>query len=388
MKISRFKWLSAIVILGIGAVAMTSLGSTEKETNKRKPVAKIRRVETQTIRFASYEIHIDGNGVVYSQADIEIISEITGKLDYTLNQLKTGTLVKKGDVLARINSEEAQNSVRSLRAEFMTTVSSILPSIKIEKTDLFDKWNKYFENLSLYNSIPELPPITTAREKLLISNNRIYTNYFAVKTAEIRLARHTIRSPLSGVIKSAGKMTGEYVSAGQKLAAVIDYMNVEVSVPLLVEDAGWIDLKTDNEVKIYPDISKEFWVSGQISNIDRTLDPNSQLVNININFTNEKDIESLLPGNYVDVRISGKQLNNVAVIPRSSIVDDEYIFVIENDRLAKYPVHIIFIQQDDVVIANTIAEGIKLITTILQKPLIGMNVTDSAGDEEVTLMEQ
>ena len=48
MKSSVIKWLVAIGILVVGAIVMTTLGSTEKETKKRDPKESIRKVEIQT----------------------------------------------------------------------------------------------------------------------------------------------------------------------------------------------------------------------------------------------------------------------------------------------------------------------------------------------------
>ena len=377
MKSSIIKWLTAIVILAVGAIAMTVLGSTEKETKKRDPKESIRKVETQAIEFEDFQIKVDGNGIVKSQTSIDIIAESSGLLEYTKSNLKDGTLVRTGEVLARINSEEAQNTVQSLRAEFMNTLSSMLPPIKLEKNELFRKWETYFSRLSIKLPVPELPEPVNDREKLMLSNYRIYSSYYAVKNAEFKLSKHTIVSPVNGVIRSNGIITGSFISSGQKLVTVIDYKHVEVSVPLLIDEIAWIDFKDNPPVKIFTDGTKNSWVTGKVTGKDFTLDPNSQTVNIHINYVNNDEIESLLPGNYVDIQFSGRILNSVATIPRSNLVDDTFIYIMENGKLAKILVDVIAFQQDHVLITNSIAAGTILITSLLQKPLIGMPVTNN-----------
>ena len=86
MKSSVIKWLVAIGILVVGAIVMTTLGSTEKETKKRDPKESIRKVEIQTIEFNDFQIKIDGNGIVKSQTSIDVIAEATGLLVYKIGR--------------------------------------------------------------------------------------------------------------------------------------------------------------------------------------------------------------------------------------------------------------------------------------------------------------
>jgi len=387
MKSSVIKWLVAIGILVVGAIVMTTLGSTEKETKKRDPKESIRKVEIQTIEFNDFQIKIDGNGIVKSQTSIDVIAEATGLLVYTKSNLKNGTLVSAGEILAELNSEEAQNTVKSLRADFMNTLSSMLPPIKLEKNELFQKWETYFAGLSIKLTVPELPEPVNDREKLMLSSYRIYSSYYAVKNAEFKLSKHTILSPVTGVIRSNGIITGSFVSTGQKLVTVIDYKHVEVSVPLLIDDAAWIDFDTHPPVKIFIGGTKMNWVTGQVVRKDFTLNPNSQTVNIHVNYVNEDEIDSLLPGNYVDIQFLGKILNSVAIIPRSNLVEDTFIYAMEDGQLTKVLVDVISYQQDIVLLSNTIPAGTKLITSLLQKPLVGMPVTDIGIHEKEDITE-
>ena len=45
MKSSVIKWLVAIGILVVGAIVMTTLGSTEKETKKRETDKEVKRIK-------------------------------------------------------------------------------------------------------------------------------------------------------------------------------------------------------------------------------------------------------------------------------------------------------------------------------------------------------
>ena len=90
------------------------------------------------------------------------------------------------------------------------------------------------------------------------------------------------------------------------------------------------------------------------------------------------------PGNYVNVKIHGKRLTNVATVPRNLVDNDGYMYTMEEGKLAKQKVHVITIQGTKAVIRNTIPENTTIVTTILQKPLVGMEIksTDKAVESE------
>jgi len=77
----------------------------------------------------------------------------------------------------------------------------------------------------------------------------------------------------------------------------------------------------------------------------------------------------------------------VAIIPRSNLVEDTFIYAMEDGQLTKVLVDVISYQQDIVLLSNTIPAGTKLITSLLQKPLIGMPVTDNGIHEKEDITE-
>ena len=97
-------------------------------------------------------------------------------------------------------------------------------------------------------------------------------------------------------------------------------------------------------------------------------------MNAYVVFINNKLDPYFLPGNYVDVLISGKTYNQVATLPRNLISNDNYAYTIKNGKLAREKVDVLNIQGDIAVIDNTIPKDTRFVTTILQKPLIGMAI--------------
>ena len=111
-------------------------------------------------------------------------------------------------------------------------------------------------------------------------------------------------------------MEDSYVTYGQKMASLQNVTDLEISVPLLIEDAKWIDFSANPRVKVFWDNDEDSFVYGNIYRKENQLNPNSQSINVFVSLKNDALIENLFPGNYVKVIIEGKILEDVARIPR------------------------------------------------------------------------
>ncbi|MCK5086992.1 MAG: HlyD family efflux transporter periplasmic adaptor subunit [Melioribacteraceae bacterium] len=366
--------VSVIAILSIGFMGMNALGSSEKKSNKRESKPEIRTVEVKEINYSDINLEIRGNGIIESQRTLNLISEVSGRVVFAKNDLKTGTSAKYDEIILKIDSREAENKLRSYRSDFMNTVAALLPELNIEGSTVYNKWYQYFTSLDIDSEIPQLPEITDSQEKIQVSSRNIFTKYFSVKNQEIKVSKYSVKAPFTGYIKSSGIIKNSFVSIGTSLFGIEDITNLEIAVPLLVDEFNMIDFTKNPIVDIYGTEKMENKIEGRVVRNDTKLEKNSQTLNAYIQFKNYGMKPYFLPGNYVTVVIQGKILNDVAVIPRNIIDHEENIFYMEDGQLNKQKIELVNIQGENAIIKNSIPEGTKLVTTILAKPLIGMQI--------------
>ena len=372
-----YKISSFLIILIIGFLGMKMLGSSNKQANKRDIVHEVRKVETQLLEHHDIQIEIEGNGTIDAQKTVNIISEVQGIVTFAKNDLKSGTYVKKGEILCKIDPRLAENSFQSQYAEFMRVLVSFLAFANSESDELYNKWSKYSNELDINKPIKDLPEITDPREKNQAIANNIFTQFYSVKNAEIALSKHTIIAPFNGYITSNGIVKDSYVNYGQKLVSLQDVTNIEISVPLLLEDSRWIDFTKNPKVKVYWGNDKDSWTYGRIYRKENQLDRNSQSINVFVSLNNENLNQHLFPGNYVRVMIEGRTIPNVATIPRNVVDNDSQIyFVDDSSRLGRARVNIVSVQGDVVLVEKSMEDSTRIVTSILQKPLVGMPIED------------
>jgi membrane fusion protein (multidrug efflux system) len=390
-NLTKSAWIKIGSVIGIvilGFLIMSVLGSTEKESNKREVEPEVRVVETQPVNFGDIVLEIEGNGVVESQRTLNMMSEATGPVLFAKNDLKDGTFVKEGELILEVDSREVENNLFTYRSEFMNSIALVLPEIKIEDEADYTKWYNYFQKLDILKTTPELPEVIDQQEKIKLSGRGIYSKYFAVKNQEILLSKYRITAPYSGYIKSNGIIAGSFVSRGQQLFTLSDARNVEIAVPLLVEEINLINFSSPPLVRVFPDKHEEEIIYGKIFRKETLLNRNSQTLNVYVTFQNSKLNSYFLPGNYVRVRIEGQQLKDVAKIPRYVVDNESHIYTMEDGKLARRKVELIAIQRDVAIIKNTVPDELELVTTILQKPLVGMNIKSVNEPIELKLKEE
>lgn len=361
-------------ILLIGILTMTLLGSTEKHSNKNEAPKEVRTVEIAPLDFKDIQLKIEANGVIESQRTLDIVSEASGKIVYAKNNLKSGTFVSKGEMILEIDNREIRNSLISMKSDFLNSVAGLLPELKIEDQAIYTKWKNYFTSLDVEKDIPALPETANTQEQIKVSTRNIFTKYYSVKNQEILLSKHKIVAPFDGYIKSAGLIENSFVSTNQMLFTLIDLNNLEIAVPLLISEYDEINFRNNPSVKIYTGDNSENHLPGIINRTNANLDRNSQSIDAYVTFSNSNKSPGFLPGNYVRVVIEGKTMKNVAMIPRHTIDNESRVFVMEDGKLNSKEVKIAALQNDMAVIENTIDKNTQIVTTILQKPLIGMAI--------------
>jgi multidrug efflux pump subunit AcrA (membrane-fusion protein) len=365
------------VILALGVFVMQGLGSTKKESNKRDLIPEPRAVETQRLEFGDVTLSVEGDGVIESERTLSIVSEASGRVTYAKSDLKDGTFVRAGELVVKIDSRGVENDLYALRSDFLNAVASVLPELQIDDARVYRRWFDYFNSLDISGPVPELPEITNAQEKIKVSTKDIIGKYYAVRNQEILLSKHTIRAPFGGYISSSGVIESSFVTTGQQLFTLSDPKHVVVSVPLAVEESKLVDFSEAPAVTIYADEGNEELKRGRILRKKTMVDRNTQTLNVYVSFANGDLSPRFLPGSYVHVSIEGRVLYDVAPIPRRLLDNDGYVFTMADGKLSREQVDIVAYQGDLAIIRNSVPDETIVVTTVLQKPLVGMAIRSS-----------
>jgi len=358
--------LIVIAILSVGLIGMLVLSSMREEPKKQTPPPRIKVVNSIVTRSENNPTVIEAFGRLTSTQPIALISEVNGTIERGKISFQPAQSFSKGDLIVKIDDRQTKFQLNQTKSDFLSALAAVLPEIKIDFPDEFDKWQNYFNSISFDEEITELPKVSNQKIKLFLTRFNVYKLYFTIKNLEITLDKHYFYAPFSGSIQNAELREGSTVRAGSKLGDIINLEDMEVEISLPVTDVKWIDYS--KQVKITSNQIAGIW-DGKIKRISDVIDNQNQTVTAYISILNRK---GLFNGIFLKAEIPGKSLNNSFSIPRKSIYSDEYVYLIKNGKLDYRKVEIARKETERVIVSDGINSGDTLVTELMQGVSSGM----------------
>jgi len=329
--------------------------------NKPKPIAAkvIKTVFTDTVNNTTIPIVIPANGNLTAKQRVELYSEVQGIFRNGSYLFKPGQNYRKGQTLIRVDAAEYYASVQSSKSNLYNSIAAIMPDLRLDFPDVFQKWQTYLSSFDLNKTTPKLPEITSDKENYFITGRGIITNYYNVKNLEQRLSKYTISAPFNGILTEALVTEGSLIRNGQKLGEFINPSVYEMQVAISKSFANI--LKVGETVSL-TNLDKTESYTGKVSRVNGSIDANTQTVTAFIEVENN----NLKEGMYLEANLNAKSIENAIEIDRNLLTDNQEIFVIKDsllDVMPAKPIHF----SDTKVVLKDVPNG----TVILKRPVPG-----------------
>ena len=330
-----------------------------KTTPKPRPEKVVKTVVVEKVKNGNIPIIVPANGNLVAKRRVELFSEVQGVFKSGNKLFKPGQEYRAGEILIRIDAAEYYANVQSSKSNLYNLITSIMPDLRLDYPEVFNKWQTFLANFDINKSIPPLPEMSSDKEKYFISGRGILTNYYTIKNLEQRLAKYTIAAPFNGVLTEALVTEGTLVRSGQKLGEFINTNDFELEVAI---SKTYSDLLNVGEVVELKSIDRNKTYQGRVTRINGRVDLASQTITA---FIEVKDPD-LREGMYLEAHLKAKEEPNAIEINRSLLLETEQIFVVRDSVLDLIPVKPVYFSDNSVVLKD-VPDGI----TILSKPVMG-----------------
>lgn len=324
--------MSKSIFSFIALTIITAISSCKEQVTENQPV---HLVKTMVVKANSpSEVH-DYPGIIKPQNELSIAFKVNGQIKYILD--KSGIKVKKGDILALLDSHDYEVNLKAASAAYRQS-------------------NNEFERIKqLYESKTISP---NDFEKAEASNQVVHSKYQAAQDA---LEYTKITAPFDGYIQNVYHEKGEIVQAGMPIMSFISKEALKVEVFLPFQDYERINNLTDSYLE----------VNGK--HIDLNLSSISQQANAAQLYKAEFYIKSedttdkkVAAGKSCRVKLyfSSSKMENTVSIPLSSVINsnnETSVWVLGNQNIVtKVRVKIRNIDHDKATVFG-INEGQKII---------------------------
>jgi hypothetical protein len=199
--------------LGIIVLAVMLAGffsGQKKAPENRKPPVVLKTVSTKKVSYDRLKTSVVSYGRVETAQSLDLLSEVGGRMSEGSIRLKEGERFQKGTLLFYIDDEEAVLNLKSQKSNFLRDLAGILPDFKVDFNDNFDTWQQYFNSLNIDKKFASLPKTKSEKEKTFLATKGIYSSYYSIKSAEVRLSKHRYYAPFSGSITEVNLQSGSH----------------------------------------------------------------------------------------------------------------------------------------------------------------------------------
>jgi membrane fusion protein (multidrug efflux system) len=303
-------------------------------------------VNVIVIQPREIENTIFSNGTVLANEEVEIRSEVTGRIK-TIN-FTEGNQVNKGDLLVKIVDDELQ--------------------AQLKKLTLQEKLSK--EDVQRKTKLRELDAIS--QEEFDQGQNQFLVIQADILLVKAQIEKTEIKAPYDGLIGLRYVSPGGYLSSDNLITRLLDIdpVKIEFSVPekylKQINKSTSITFQIDGNDSIF---------SGSVYAIEPKINPATRSLTLRAICSNPSNV--LLPGIFARVSILLEKISNTVVVPSEALIPDirgEKVFVCSKGMAKAVYVETGIRTEREVQITNGLNVSDTLITTGLLQLKEGMKV--------------
>ena len=259
----KTKILIILLILGVGGYFVYDKFFKAKEEEVEFITKKAKK--------GSFSKKVDATGEIFATELIDVGAQVSGQIKKLY--VKLGDQVKKGDMIASIDSSTQQNSIDNKEAQlaiYKAQLESAKVALNIAKTQ-FDRENALFSKNATskqeFESAKNTYSANSAKIKELEA--QIKQTNIELSTAKINLGYTKITAPRDGTVVSVQVEEGQTVNANQTTPTIVniaDLSRVKMKMQIAEGDITKIKVGTPVEYSILSEPTKKFQTA--VSSID------------------------------------------------------------------------------------------------------------------------
>lgn len=374
-----------IVVLLLGAALLFVLMATAPKPKEKADEPHAPAVQFAVAHARATTIGIDVQGEARPRTEASIAAQVAGRIVWSSPKFQEGGAFAEGETLARIDDADYQLAVIRARAQVAQAEEGMARE-EAEGELARQDWQALGRG--------EPPPLAVRAPQLAQARAALAAAQAALRSAELDLSRTNSRAPFPGRIRERLANVGDYVGPGAPVAVMFSTTSMEVRVPLTDADLAALRLPvgfaaSNANPGPVAHISSatggrvRAW-EGRLVRVDANIEARTRLVYGIVEVRdpfNPRLAAPLAPGMFVSVRLEGSSRESMVAAPRSALKRNEYVYVVRPDNSIDVR-HVRPAQTtaDEVMFREGVADGERVVVSVLTSPRQGMAVTPIGRD--------
>lgn len=411
-----YKSMRVFIVLAIAVIAAVLLFVLRPEAEHMEKKETGLLVETLSATAVNTDMIIEAYGTVEPRKTLKLVAEVKGKIFDIHPKFKEGNFIDKNIVLIKIDPRTYKlevdrrkvqiDQIDALFDKLHQEIENLKASLKIAKSDetlalndyqrakelkknhviaqttLDRAEQRYLTSLKLKQELENQLALTGPGEKDLKARHKMAK--VLLRQAKLDFEKSSIISPFDGWVLEKAVEIGQHVNGGQYLGSIYKAGAFDIRVRIPVKDLKWLPPVTGSDPKpeakiFFSDGDNLVIWHGHVARIFAGMDEKTRtlpvIVETDITPDNKKkDALSLRSGMFVKVRIKGKKIKNIFVLPRHAVHDKDMIYIVKGNHLTIRNVDVLRSFQKSVFIDGGLTVGELVVTTSLAGVSDGMPV--------------
>ncbi|WP_413494027.1 efflux RND transporter periplasmic adaptor subunit [Shewanella baltica] len=324
-------------IMMLTAVAAFVLSACGEQTAQHGPAPSAPMVDVAQVLHERVTEWDEFTGRLQAPESVTLIPRVSGYIDSV--NFKEGALVKKGDVLFRIDPSVFEVEVARLKADLASAISA-----EQLATNDFERAHKLFDQKAVSAELLDTRESNKRQTAAAVASVKA-----ALMRAELDLAYTQVQAPIDGRVSYANVTAGNYVTAGQSVltslvstASMYAYFDVDEQtylkyVKLTAEKKRNDPRAGDNPVYMALANERDYQHIGMVDFVDNAMDKQTGTIRVRASFDNEDN--SLLPGLFARLRTAGSGAYEGILIDDKAVgtdLNNKFVLVVGADGLVEY----------------------------------------------------
>jgi len=338
------KWmrrlLPLLVLAAAAAIVMVMVGS-RAELPRRESAVILPVVEVVTVKPTAVPVTVSSRGTVTAKMSIELVSEVSGRVDWVAPEFVEGGIVTQGTTLLRIDPIDYEVALSAAQAA--------LASAKFSLAEV------------------EVLVMRAAMEE---AEAQVEASKVRLRQAEVDLANTTISVPFDAIIDTRQVDFGQYVQAGSPLTKLLGISSVEVRLPLLAADVPFVQYgqSADGSWPLatltarFGKIERSW--QARLVRLEQRVDPQPRVFYLVAEVDAPYDTSihpwPLSVGLFVEADIQATAIPRATRIPRSALHGDA-VYIVQDGAMHRRSATVWRREQDSVIIGQGRSSGDQVI---------------------------
>lgn len=383
-KIQLRAVVSFVIILAIiggtilGVVILVANKRVAKEDEKERIVPA---VVTAEVVKSDYAVKISTQGVVESMRQTMLAAEVGGRVMEISPNLKRGGIVKEGERLVQIDPADYRSALANSEVGLADAELVLAQErARVEQAEL--DWKK------LGRGEPT-NPLVLRGPQLAAEEARAASAREEAARARRDVERTEITAPFAAGVRSANVEVGAVVAPGTMVAELYAIGELEVRLPLSLEDFGFLSRDENGDVKGEVSLTgkigmKEYSWKATPVRLDPQIERETLSASVVVKVGRADRAEFPLPpvGLFVNAELEGETLTDVSEIPRRGLLEGNRVITVDAAGKIEFrEVEVIRLSEKTAVVHAGLEAGDRVVLTRLTAPVVGMEVEIEAAEK-------